>query len=235
MKIVFSSKVHDPSLPEPIPAFKKIPDWYKSISRYIGNEKKPPKDGVGTNGTIKTCMPVLDSITSGYLILSSADVYIEKSEEGRFYSWPDHDIISFHGQEQVTGYPNLEKNMGKESVPKFVNPWIVKTPKGYSSLFITPFHHDLPFTILPAIVDTDTYFNAVNFPFIPDPDFEGLIPKGTPIAQILPFKRDDWQMSVNDLVKSEESQKNLFRVSKELSTTFFDKYKKKFWVAKSYK
>jgi hypothetical protein len=42
-------------------------------------------------------------------------------------------------------------------------------------------------------------------------------------------------MSVNDLVKSEESQKNLFRVSKELSTTFFDKYKKKFWVAKSYK
>ena len=100
------------------------------FSRYIGDEKKPPRDGKGTNGTIKTCMPVLDTITSGYLILSSADIYIEKDEEGRFYSWSDNDLITFHGQEQVTGYPDLEKNMGKESIPKFTNPWIVKTPKG---------------------------------------------------------------------------------------------------------
>ena len=42
-------------------------------------------------------------------------------------------------------------------------------------------------------------------------------------------------MSVDNVIESEKYQKELFRVTKELSTTFFDKYKKKFWSAKSYK
>jgi hypothetical protein len=234
MKINFVQSIIDSTLPQPIPASKKIPEWYKSIPRYIGGNKKPNKDS-GTDGTIKTCMPILDVMTSGYLILSSADVFIQKNEDGRFYSWADYDLISFHGQGQVTGYPKLQKKLQLENVPKFNNFWIVQTPKGYSSLFITPFHHDLPFTILPAIVDTDTYFNPVNFPFLPDPDFEGLIPKGTPIAQVIPFRRDSWEMSVDSLEDSKTKQKKYIGVAKGLTTTFFDKYKKNHWVSKSYK
>jgi hypothetical protein len=161
--------------------------------------------------------------------------FIEKNEQGRFYSWANYDLITFHGQGQLTGYPKLEQKMKLESVPKFTNHWIVQTPKGYSSLFVTPFHHDLPFTILPAIVDTDTYFNPVNFPFLPDPDFEGLIPKGTPIAQVIPFKRDNWEMSVKHIEDSKEAQKNFLQVARNLSTQFFDRYKRNNWVAKSYK
>jgi len=235
MKIIFSSSISDPSLLPPIPASKKIPEWYKSLERYVGGKKIPPSEGDETTGTIKTCMPVLDAMTSGYLILSSADIYIEKKEQGTHYTWADNGAISFHGPKQLKGYPNLEKKVQKQSVPKFNNPWIVKTPKGYSCLFVTPFHHDLPFTILPGIVDTDTYFSPVNFPFMPDPDFEGLIPKGTPIAQVLPFRRENWEMSINNLVDSPKLQKEFFRVTKELSTRFFDRYKKMFWSAKSYK
>lgn len=234
MKITFVSTIVDPTLPEPIPASKKTPEWYKSIPRYVNGEKKPFIDS-SASGTIKTCMPVLDVITSGYLIFSSADVFIQKTEEGRFYHWANYDLITFHGQSQVTGYPKLEKKMKLESVPKFTNHWIVQTPKGYSCLFMTPFHRDLPFTILPAIVDTDTYFNAINFPFLPDTDFEGLIPKGTPIAQVVPFKRDNWEMSVEHLSESKDSQNNFLKVNRGLATQFFDKYKKNHWVAKSYK
>jgi hypothetical protein len=236
MDIKFVSIVTgDPTLPKPIPASKKIPEWYKSIPRYLGNEKKPPLDSSGTAGTVKACMPVLDSISSGYLILSSADIFIQKNEGVRHYTWADYNLITFHAQEQVSGYPNLEKKLNLENVPKFNNYWIVQTPKNYSSLFITPFHHDLPFTILPAIVDTDTYFNPVNFPFFPDPDFEGLIPKGTPIAQVLPFKRDDWEMSIENVEDSKIYQKNFLTVLKTLHTQFFDKYKKNNWIAKTYK
>jgi hypothetical protein len=74
-KITFVSTIVDPTLPEPIPASKKMPEWYKSISRYVGGKKRPPTNSSSTNGTIKTCMPVLDVMTSGYLILSSADVF----------------------------------------------------------------------------------------------------------------------------------------------------------------
>jgi hypothetical protein len=235
MKINFVSTIIDPTLPKPIPASKMMPEWYRSIPRYIGGEKKPPINGGATSGTIKTCMPILDTMTSGYLILSSADVFIEKQSEGRFYSWSAYDLITFHSQNQLNGYPKLEKKMKLENVPKFTNHWVVQTPKDYSCLFITPFHHDLPFTILPGIVDTDTYFNAINFPFLPDPDFEGLIPKGTPIAQVIPFKREEWKMSVGNLEDSKELQKKFLGVRRGLDTLFFDKYKKNHWATKGYK
>lgn len=235
MKIKFISKVIDPTLPQPIQASKKIPDWYKSIERYVGGEKKPPRSRNDTNGTIKTCMPILDAITSGYLILSACDVFIDKSESDRYYSWADYNLIKFHGQQQVTGYPKLEQKMGTERIPKFENLWIVQTPKGYSSLFITPFHQDLPFTILPGIVDTDTYHDAVNFPFLPDPDFSGLIPKGTPIAQVIPFRRENWKMNVEQLENSKANKNKFLRGHASVSTLFFDKYKKIFWVPKNYK
>ena len=235
LKITFVSTIVDPTLPEPIPASKKMPGWYKSIPRYVGNKKKPPLDGKATSGTIKTCMPVLDVITSGYFILSSADVFIQKTEQGRNYSWPNHNLITFHNQDQLTGYPKLQDRMELESIPKFTNHWVVETPKGYSCLFISPFHHDLPFTILPAIVDTDTYFNPINFPFFPDPNFEGLIPKGTPIAQVIPFKRNNWEMEVNHIEDSKKLQKKWLWVQQNLYTKFFDRYKKSHWAEKSYK
>jgi len=236
MNISFVAQHLDPSFPPPVAASKKIPEWYKDLPRYIGGEKKPHADDSGsTNATIKTCMPVLDTLTSGYLILSSSDAYITKKEEGRFYNWASNDLVTFHGQNQLTGYPKLSKNMKNENLPKFTNTWIVKTPKNYSCLFITPMHHDLPFTILPGIVDTDNYFNAINFPFIPDPDFEGLIPRGTPIAHVIPFCRESWKMSIDSIENSKEAQKDLFHSLGVLKSSFFDKYKKNYWVTKEFK
>jgi hypothetical protein len=234
MKITFVSISTDPSIPEPVPAIKKIPDWYKSIPRYINKEKKPDIDNI-VDGTIKTCMPVLDAMSAGYLILSSSDIYISKKPEGTLYQWANHDAITFHNPNQITGYPKSDVKLKGEKPPKFTNNWIVKTPKNYSCLFVTPFHHDLPFTTLPGIVDTDTYFNAVNFPFIPDPDFEGLIPRGTPIAQVIPFKRNSWSMSVESLEESSKLQKMFLKVKGNLNSEYFDKYKKYYWSKKQYK
>jgi hypothetical protein len=232
MKITFVSTNPDPSIPVPIPAVKKIPEWYKSIPRFVSNEKKPTPEN-STSGTIKTCMPVLDAMTAGYLILSSADIYISKQEVGTFYQWANHDLITFHSPQQITGYPKLEAKLKDEKAPKFTNPWIVQTPKNYSCLFISPMHHDLPFTTLAGVVDTDTYFNAVNFPFMPDPDFEGLIPKGTPIAQVIPFKRESWEMSISPFEESNQFQENFVRGT--LLGEYFDKYKKHFWAKKEYR
>lgn len=234
MKITFVSTSADPSIPKPIPAVKKIPEWYKSIPRYTEKEKKPLPDN-NIDGTIKTCMPVLDAMTAGYLILSSADVYISKQPNGTLYQWANHDLITFHNPNQIVGYPKSDTKLKGEKAPKFTNPWIIQTPKNYSCLFISPLHHDLPFTTLAGVVDTDTYFNAVNFPFIPDADFEGLIPRGTPIAQVITFKRESWEMSISSLQESSQDQKSLLRVRGTLFGEYFDKYKKHFWAKKEYK
>lgn len=234
MEITFVSTSVDPSIPAPIPAVKKIPEWYKSIPRYTGKEKKPLADNT-LDGTIKTCMPVLDAMTAGYLILSSADAYISKGPQGTRYQWANNDLITFHSSQQIIGYPKSDIKLRGENAPKFNNPWIVQTPKNYSCLFISPLHQDLPFTTLAGVVDTDTYFNAVNFPFIPDPDFEGLIPKGTPIAQVIPFKRESWDSSIGSTKESSQFEKLFMRVRGNLLGEYFDKYKKHYWAKKEYK
>jgi hypothetical protein len=226
MKIIFTN-IFGADLEQPQPASKSMPEWYKSTSSYINNERRPDGNGE-TTATIKKCIPVFDAITAGYIIVSPADVFVSIKDGGQWFEYSDFKLIDIHPIVQAPNYPN--KN--PFAYPKWMNPWAITTPKGYSTLFVQPFHRESVFTILPGIVDTDQYTAAVNFPFIVnDPTFEGLIPKGTPIAQVIPFKRDSWTMELGDK-KNLEAQ---IKVNKKLHSKFFDKYKTMFWSKKEYK
>ena len=101
-----------------------------------------------------------------------------------------------------------------------------------SCLFVQPFHRESKFTIFPGIVDTDTYSAQVNFPFVMnDNQWEGLIPAGTPIAQVIPFKRDSFKMELGNQINIQESKS----ITSKLRTRFFDSYKNQFWQRKEYK
>jgi hypothetical protein len=226
MKITFTN-TSGMDIEQPQPASKFVPDWYKNMESYMGGEKKPSGDG-GSKATIKRCMPVFDAIISGYIITSPADVYVSIKEGNQFFEWSSLGLISFHPIEQAPEHPDRKPH----AYPKWMNPWAIKTPKGYSVLFTQPMHRESVFTILPGIVDTDTYTAAVNFPMvINDPNFEGLIPKGTPIAQVIPFKREGWQMEIG----SEKELKEQHSITQKLQTKFFDRYKSMFWSRKEYK
>ena len=226
MKIIFTN-TSGTDLELPKPSSKLVPDWYKNINSYISNERKPAGDGT-TTATIKRCMPVFDAITAGYIIESPADIFVSIKNEKQWFEWSDFGLISFHPIEQAPEHPNRKPF----AYPKWNNPWSISTPKGYSTLFVQPFHRESVFTILPGIVDTDQYTPPVNFPFvINDPSFEGLIPKGTPIAQVIPFRRESWNMSIGSKKDLEAQAK----ISKKLQSKFFDRYKNMFWSKKEYK
>ena len=226
MKITFTN-TSGIDIEQPQPASKFVPDWYKNMESYVGGNKKPTGGG-NTDATVKRCMPVFDAITAGYIITSPADVYVSIKEEKQFFEWSTLGLISFHPVEQAPEHPARNQH----AYPKWNNPWAIKTPKGYSVLFTQPMHRESVFTILPGIVDTDTYTASVNFPMvINDPNFEGLIPKGTPIAQVIPFKREDWQMEIG----SEKELKEQYSITQKLQTKFFDRYKSMFWSRKEYK
>jgi hypothetical protein len=226
MKIIFTN-ISGIDLEKPKPASKLIPDWYKNIESYVNKQRKPMGNGT-TSATIKRCMPVFDAITAGYIIESPADIFVSIKDGGQWFEWADFGLITFHPIEQAPEHP--VKN--GFPYPKWNNFWSIKTPKGYSTLFVQPFHRESTFTILPGIVDTDTYTAPVNFPFvINDPTFEGLIPKGTPIAQVIPFKREAWTMELGDKKDLEAQAK----VTKKLQSKFFDRYKSMFWTKKEYK
>ena len=207
---------------EPKPAIHFIPDWYRQMEASFPKEITPD-----TQPTIKKCIPVLDSITAGYIIVSPCDVYVSfKDGEPRYDSLIPN-LIQFHPRKQAYKHPKANDFQ----IPKWINPWAIKTPKGYSCLFIPPMHNpNSRFEILEAIVDTDNYSAAVNFPFIlktPTEDF--MIPAGTPIAQVIPFKRDEWKSNISNNTDLANE------IGKELNSKYFDRYKHMFWNKKSYR
>ena len=227
MNITFTNTSGIDDLEQPQAASKFIPDWYSKMESYIGGAKKPSGDANST-ATVKRCMPVFDAITAGYIIVSPADVYVSIKDGQQYFEWSSFGLISFHPIEQAPEHPSRNSH----AYPKWINHWAIKTPKGYSTLFVQPFHRESVFTILPGIVDTDEYCAPVNFPMvINDPQFEGLIPKGTPIAQVIPFKRDSWSM----VFGGENEFKEQARITNKLQTRFFDRYKSMFRVNKEYK
>ena len=230
----------------PTPIKLNIPEWYKKLDHTLLNK------------TIKGCMPFLDTLTSGYLLKIPQDFNLrhnvdnknEKGEEFKdsFQTYGLHEQsqilgakninlnsgIDIHNLKQVEGSPFIEKN---KNLPfyKIINPWKIKTPKGYSCLFVPPLNNaDDRFSIIPGIVDTDTFPNEVNFPIIINGDkypvLETLIKKGTPYVQVIPFKRESWKMITRPRKQKEIQNSRLFYGLKLLNI-----YKDKYWNKKSWK
>ncbi len=140
-------------------------------------------------------MPVFDMMTAGYMLTLPADINIEISHDGSplmQWSTDGMEMITHHSPEQFSqlSVPPEYYNVGY----KFMNNWIIKTKPGYSCMFIQPSQRDdLPFQIIPAIVDTDQHPVPVNFPFFLRKDYTGVLEMGMPIVQIIPFKREEWE------------------------------------------
>jgi hypothetical protein len=167
-------------------------------------------------------------MTSGYILFTSVDIEVNFINNQSIFSWPSETPISFHPVEQAPIHPLQNGN----PYPKFINQYAIQTPIGYSILFIDPMHRENNiFTILPGIVDTDQYISPVNFPFVlKNPKWEGLIPAGTPIAQVIPFKRDSWKMSFG----SEKDLLKIGSISSKIQILLYNRYKKLFWSRKEY-
>jgi len=228
VNIIFTNTGNIPDEFTPKPASKFIPDWYKNLDSYLNGKKAPTGSGTSA-ATAKRCMPIFDAISAGYIIVSPADVYVSQRDGQPYYEWANFGLIQFHPKEQAPEHPHRG---GAEAFPKWINHWAIKTPKGYSTMFVAPFHRESVFNILPGIVDTDTYTAPINFPFtLNDQKFEGIIPAGTPIAQVIPFKREGWEMGIG----GEKEFIEQAQVTNKLITRFFDRYKSMFRQPKEYK
>lgn len=225
-----------PAEVRPYPAKRNLPSWYKKLPSYVGTkvgnvawEETNSHDGQPTG---KKCIPMLDAMTAGYIIPLTTDVKVTRKGQEQFFQWPDYEIVSFHPPVQMSTHPQTEKNPNF-GFPKYNSPWVIKTPPGYSCLFLPPLNRDASEQIiqcLPAVVDTDTYINPINIPFIIDPKWEGIIPAGYPVAQVIPFKRESFQM----VEPNAEDYKDVERSEKLLKISFYNRYKDRFWHRKEY-
>jgi len=218
---------HD-GVPNPKLAKDVIPQWYKHAE--IAYEDS---NGVRHNG-LKTCVPFLDGMISGYMLLTWTDIHVKILEDGSVdIKWDSESTSNpLAERPKETGHtmPRPAGHLPNHMVwtPK----WGVKSPRGWSTLFTHPFNRfDLPFTTMSALVDSDRYYGSGNIPFFIKEGFEGTIPKGTPYVQLIPVKRAKWTASVYDpaLYPHIARTGNLVRGRER------GYYRDVFWVKKVYK
>ena len=172
---------------EPLPAKNVVPAWFRHLPGIDRSQVSATNDGL----TVKRCMPFLDALSAGWIIPLAVPVRLEITEGGRTVQagWDfDLEMVSNHSAFQLAGSPH-------EPHPpmKFHNYWTICTPPGWSCLFVPPINRpNHIFEVLSGVVDTDTYRSPVNFPFVATaPDGVYALKKGTPLIQVIPFRRAD--------------------------------------------
>lgn len=181
----------------PEPAKKLLPDWYKQLPQEISLFKGP-------NATsIKGCIPVQDMMTSGYIIKNAYEADIKAEEDGDIlghssvHCAKDENYITGHFHQQCP----VDIKDHKRHYFKVSNDWTVKTPPGYSCLFLHPqYYFEDRYTMFPAIVDTDVYDLPVQFTGVLNLNAGEVVTlsPGAPLVQVIPFKRDEWTMQIKD-------------------------------------
>ena len=175
------------------------------------------------------CMPFFDALTAGYHYVLEDDVYVDLDKEGK-------PIISWKGQVMmVDKRPTIEL-----PVPDNCHPihygwrmnWFYETPPGYSVLITHPMNrYDLPFYTMSGIVESDIWGLPVFTAFFLKRNFIGVIPKGTPIFQIIPIKRESWE---SECVETEETFERHQFAAENRRSRLYGYYKETAWRKKMF-
>lgn len=170
---------------EPVEAKTELPDWFRRLPAIAKSNLSATDNGL----TVKRCMPFLDALTTGWILPLAASVRLEIRDGGQTVEagWEfDKVMVSNHAQHQVSGNPYAPR-----PPCKFHNYWTIKTPPGWSCLFVPPLNRpDAIVEVLAGVVDTDTYRSHIHFPFVAiGPDGVHTLEKGMPLVQVIPFQR----------------------------------------------
>lgn len=174
-------------IPFPRPAADCVPDWYRALPPILDLDRD---DGGRAPGTVRACLPFADALALGWMLPLPFDLSVTRDDADQLvFQWAD--AVPFRPVALMhPGQIGGDDGIFSGDLPlKFVNPWRVVLPQGWSAAMLHPLNHfELPFTTFNAVVDCDTHAHAVDIPF----RWTGsaaVLPAGTPIAQIVPFQR----------------------------------------------
>ena len=236
-KITFHSNRYYNSLSEkyyPVPVKTQIPKWFSTADKYWLNlDGNPMEDHEGNKVfNFKMCPALLDIFTAGYFYVTPCDITFKK-QNNFLIPQTEPGFEDFCGPRLITPGLAVPNGYGENHFHWYPN-FAPSLQKGYSAMYLSPLNRfDLPFLTVAGIIDNDNMDTPGLMPFFLKEGFEGVIPAGTPYVQIIPFKRDDWEMEVKhydytEILKRHEYQAKKFRVKEGGA------YKKNVWSRKRY-
>ena len=180
----------------PVPASKVVPQWYKDIPV----ELKKLTNYIDADGvpSVKRCIPVLDYLTSGYVLANSWEIIVKPEMKEGIHSFS----LECNREKYVGAHPwhqaPVEIDNNKFHYFKINQQWMIKTPPGYSSLIYQPHYlFNKKYKMLPAIVDTDKHNDFIGLIGHVETDKEFNISPGEPLVVVFPFKREEWASEIS--------------------------------------
>jgi hypothetical protein len=182
------------------------PDWL------IEQTKQAKKDGTQQ---FSSCPGMHDLYRSGYIIPAWEDFEIIATKEkveiiigiGQSFVCKPYEQMAYP---VVKGITNIDPEEVLPSAYKLPCPWKVFTQPGYSAYVIPAMFHS-PFLqelfLYPGINDYDKY-HTINVMFSPIKECHIKIYAGTPLLQVIPYKREDITADVGLINQKELSIAN---------------------------
>lgn len=212
-------------IPAPKPAKAYMPERIAKMPIFAESPKLGSENYKGM--TAKGCLAFLDTFSAGYIQELWCDLHVDVNRKIIKSSRDPQPLYARPGAPTILA-PGLEPT---EFTWK--QPWIPRMPKGWSILITNPVNHaDLPFTTVAGIIDADEFFHTFwgNLPVYFREGYEGVLPKGTPLFQMIPIKREDWQREIRE----DFTDADRLKLETTTRSKFYGVYQKFFHKRKRY-
>jgi len=199
-KIEFFTEVEPLLRYPPVRAAKAMPDWFRRMEPAI---ELPPSAsewpfGVSkdlrlsnVNATIKRCPGVLSFLAEGYIVPLWTDYIVQVRGETIYAHGANPKLarVGTHSKKHQYADMPLPEGYVTDAV-KFINPWKVRTPPGWSVLVSAPFYQfDDRFLVVPGVIDADVYHHMHVNTLFRRVNADHKLPMGMPFIHLLPFQR----------------------------------------------
>ncbi|HUF73964.1 MAG TPA: hypothetical protein VMR74_13825 [Gammaproteobacteria bacterium] len=231
--------LNDESASRPEPISKTIPDWYRKADRFAVNPEtgKPweTPDGGGKIPTWKACPAMFDAMSSGYTYRTPCDIEFSEDASGNIQGGvldPKHQNF-LTDRVPLNQFPHPQGYHKKHFA--WWADWAVELPEGYSALYTQPLNRfELPFLTTSGIVDNDKVHLPGTMPFFFLKGVTGILPAGTPYAQIIPFRREHWESEIDVSLTLEEMEARNKANSEKYRKPDGGVYLKEVWEKRKY-
>lgn len=181
-----------------VPARSVLPQWLDKQVR-------------AKNVKFVRCPGMHDMSHHGYLIPAWSDIHIKANAQGVVVDMPlvhDNSLKpQFMDFSIVDGLAPIRDGVAKKVI-KVPGPWGVFTEPGYSA-YVVPATSHSPFLdklyVYGGMVDYEK-FHTINFIFTALEPCEFVIPMGTPLLQVIPFKNEPYHAIVGKATSDERDQ-----------------------------
>lgn len=215
----------------PKPAREYRPEWWGTFPGFLDTTTNTVfKEKV----TARMCPALPEYFSQGYILPMWADTTLWYDREVRGWQWRCGSSegspyrLEVHSGEQFLDHVPRANFLANEMtfIFKFICPWQFITAEGYSVFQMPLFYHfSHQFKVLPGILHTDIHHQVNQQVAYFGDKTEVFIPRGTPIAQYIPFKRIKGEAVIE--YPDINTQRRLDHSLLEIMSTFNGSYSKR--------